>query len=499
MDYLIGIDLGTTATKAVLYDQSGIQIATSSQAYQLYRDAQGMAEEDLDEIFAAMITVVEKITRTIKKEDSILACAFSTQMHSLIAFDQDWQPLTRVLTWADTRAEKYSDILKSQDVSNEIYHKTGTPLHPMSPLAKLLWLKNERKEIFKHAAHFMDLKGAIFQRIFQSNTMDLSVATGTGLFNNQEMTWDSDILSLLNISEVQLPKVVSPYTMEKDLSEEWIEKMGLSKDTIFVYGAGDGPMSNLGVGAIKKNEMAITVGTSGALRMVSDEPQLDQAARTFSYALDEKHWVNGGAVNSGGEVFRWLKDNLFESAHDFATITDLASNVSPGADGLLFHPYLGGERAPLWNAAARASFFGLSYRHTANHMARAVLEGISFNLRMLEETLTENSDFPSRIKVTGGFSQSELWLQILADILELPITVQKEHEAGCFAAQIMARKTLGLIDNIEDITSGMMEITYKPQPENFKYYRALYPLFKNLTQEFARSYAEIAKYQKEFS
>lgn len=499
MDYLIGIDLGTTATKAVLFDQSGIQIATSSQSYPLYRDAQGMAEEDLEEIFTAMISVVEKITRQIKTGDSILACSFSTQMHALIAFDQEWQPLTRVLTWADTRAEKYSNDLKSEDTSNAIYHKTGTPLHPMSPLAKLLWLKNERKEIFKNAAHFMDLKGAIFQRIFQSNTMDLSIATGTGFFNNQKMTWDDDILDLLGISKTQLPKIVSPYAIEKGLPEKWIRKMGLSPDTVFVYGAGDGPMSNLGVGAIKKGELAITVGTSGALRMVSDVPQLDEAARTFSYALDEDHWVNGGAVNSGGDVFRWLKDNVLEKSYDFAAITDLARGVSPGSDGLIFHPYLGGERAPLWNAAARASFFGLSYRHTTSHMARAVLEGISFNLRMLEETLTENSACPTSIKVTGGFSQSELWLQILADIFELPITVQKDHEAGCFAAQIMAQKALGRIDSIEGVASGTIETVYKPQPENFKYYRALYPLFKNLTEEFAKSYAEIAKYQQEFS
>lgn len=499
MDYLVGIDLGTTATKAVLYNQSGIKIATSSQAYPLYRDAKGMAEEDLDEIFSAMVRVVKKVTGRLKEGESILACSFSTQMHALIAFNQEWQPLTRVLTWADTRAEKYSNSLKIRDSSNDLYQKTGTPLHPMSPLAKMLWLKNEREELFKNAAHFMDLKGAIFQRIFQSNTIDLSVATGTGLFNNQDMAWDRDILNLAGVSEAQLPKVVSPYTIEKNLPEKWIREMGLSPHTVFVYGAGDGPMSNLGLGAIKKGEIAITVGTSGALRIISDAPQPDRSARTFSYALDEDHWVNGGAVNSGGDVFRWLKDNLFETSHDFATITELARLVPPGSDGLIFHPYLGGERAPLWNAAARASFFGLNYSHTISHMSRAVLEGISFNLRMLEETLTENLDFITRIKVTGGFSQSELWLQILADIFELPITVQKDHEAGCFAACIMAQKALGIIDNIDTVTGEMSEITYKPNSENFKYYRALYPLFKNLTEQFTKGYSEISKYQQEFA
>lgn len=499
MQYLIGVDLGTTATKAVLFKKNGEIVASSAQSYPLYRDASGMAEEALEDIFEAVLITIREVSINLEETDELLAVSFSTQMHSLIAFDKSWEPLTRVITWADTRAVEHTEKIKSSGKGLEIYRRTGTPLHPMAPLSKLLWLKEKQPDIYSKAAHYLELKGYIFHRIFGSNKIDLSTASGTGIFNIFDLTWDAEALELTGLSLNQLPEVVDPYEIEQTIPHEYAKKMGISEETKFVWGAADGPLSNLGVNAIKPGVAAITIGTSGAIRVVTDRPRTDEKARTFTYALDREHWVVGGPVNSGGDVFRWVKDQVFDGKLTFDEITNLASKVSPGADGLLFHPYLGGERAPLWDANARGSFFGLNYGHNRSHMARSVLEGVMLNLYMVALSLIEVVGELNMIQATGGFTSSRLWTQILADVFEQPINVPESREAGCLAAVVMAEKALGLIDELEMIEDmvGSSE-TYQPNPESFDIYREITPIFIRLSRLFSTEYENISSFQRQF-
>jgi gluconokinase len=321
MQYLIGVDLGTTATKAVLFKKDGTIVASSSLGYTLHRDSSGMAEEKQEEIFEAVLHTIREVSINLDDDDELLAVSFSTQMHSLIAMTEDWCDLTQVITWADTRAVKFTEQLKASEQGFEIYRRTGTPLHPMAPLSKLLWLKAEKTEIFNQTAHYLDLKGYIFGRLFDVNKIDLSTATGTGLFNIFDLKWDKEALELTGITESQLPEVVEPYEIEQGMHAEFAKKMGIPADTKFVWGAADGPLSNLGVNAIKPGVAAITIGTSGAIRVVTDQPKTDSKGRTFTYALDKDHWVVGGPVNSGGDVFRWVRDSIFEGHLSFDEIT----------------------------------------------------------------------------------------------------------------------------------------------------------------------------------
>ena len=451
MEYLIGVDLGTTATKAVLFQPDGTICASSHQNYILERDTTGKAEEDFEAIFSAVLSTIHELSSHLTVQDQLLAVSFSTQMHALMAFDAHWQPLTKLITWADTRSSHYSEKLKQSTVGQEIYQKTGTPIHPMAPLSKLLWLKAEKPAIYQAAAHYLELKGAIFHRLFAVNGIDLSTATGTGLFNIFDLAWEQQALELTGITPEQLPQVLEPYTIEQGMKAEFAQQMGIPADTKFVWGAADGPLANLGANAIQSGVAALTIGTSGAIRVGAHEPKVDSQGRTFTYALDKTHWVIGGPVNSGGDVFRWLRDSIFEGRLSFDEISQLAEKISAGADGLLFHPYLGGERAPLWQADARGSFFGLNYSHTPAHMARSVLEGIIFNLQMVAQSVTEVTGPIRQIQATGGFTSSNLWLQILADIFEQDIFVPEIHEAGCLAAVVMAKKALGLIDQLEEV------------------------------------------------
>lgn len=505
MDYLIGVDLGTTSTKVVLFDTKGHVIASANKGYKLYRDAPDMAEEDLDEIWEAFTDAMAQVTRAAK-DGKILGVSFSSAMHSLIAFDADWQPLTRVITWADARAVKYTEELKSNGIGQEIYSKTGTPIHPMAPLSKLIWLKNEHTDIYNNAVHYLGIKEFLFNRLFGANKMDYSIASGTGLFNIFNLDWDEQALSVTGITKEQLPEPVDPYTIETGMDPQYAAEMGLDVDTPFIYGAGDGPLSNLGVNAIQPGVAAVTIGTSGAIRVVTDAPKIDPKGRTFTYALDKDHWVVGGPVNNGGDVFRWARDNMFDSEKSTAELlgidsydllTEIASKIPAGADGLLFHPYLGGERAPIWDANARGSFFGLTHNHTRAHMVRAVLEGIIFNIYMVSLALEEVVGDLSAIQATGGFARSPLWRQMAADIFEQPVTVPTAFESGALAATVMAQKALGLIDNLEVIGDMIGEAnTYQPNPENYDAYRELTPIFIRLSRQLQTEYKAIADYQR---
>ncbi|MDN6900747.1 gluconokinase [Oenococcus sicerae] len=509
MDYMIGVDLGTTSTKSVLFDLEGHVLASSSKGYPLYRDEPDMAEEDPNEIFEALIDSLTDVVRAgkLKAGDQIRGVSFSSAMHSLIAFDKNWKALTRVITWADGRAFKYSEELKANGVGQEIYSKTGTPIHPMAPLSKLLWLKNERPDIYGQAAHYLGIKEYIFHRLFGANKVDISIASGTGLFNIFQLKWDKQALELTGLSLDQLPTPVDPYEIERGMVQEYAKVIGLPADTPFIYGAGDGPLSNLGVNAIQPGVAAVTIGTSGAIRVVTDKPKIDPKGRTFTYALDRDHWVVGGPVNNGGDVFRWARDNLFDAEKSTAALlgiesydllTEIASKVPAGADGLLFHPYLSGERAPIWDANARGSFFGLTHYHTRAHMVRAVLEGIIFNIYMVALALEEVVGELKSVQATGGFAHSPLWRQMLADIFEQSVTVPQSIESGALAATVVGQKALGLTDKIENIADMVGDAkTYEPNPENYDVYRELTPIFIRLSRQLETEYANIANFQRE--
>ncbi|MDR3191179.1 MAG: gluconokinase [Lactobacillaceae bacterium] len=508
MDYLIGVDLGTTSTKAVLFDTKGQVIASANQGYKLYRDEPDMAEQDLTEIWDAFLAAVKEVALAAV-DGKILAVSFSSAMHSLIAFDEAWQPLTRIITWADTRSVKYTEALKANDLGAQLYSKTGTPIHPMAPLSKLLWLQNEHAEIFNQAKHYLGIKEYLFHRLFGANKMDYSIASGTGLFNIFELAWDEQALKTTNITAAQLPTPVEPYEIERGMVSEYAEAMGLPVDTPFVYGAADGPLSNLGVNAIKPGVAAVTIGTSGAIRVVTDAPRVDPKGRTFTYALDRDHWVIGGPVNNGGDVFRWARDNMFDDEKataelmgidSYDLLTEIAGKIPAGANGLLFHPYLGGERAPIWDANARGSFFGITHQHTRAHMIRAVLEGIIFNIYMVSLALEEVVGDLTSIQATGGFARSPLWRQMMADIFEQGVTVPKAFESGALAATVMAQKALGLVDSLDVIADMVGEAqTYEPNPANYATYRDLAPIFIRLSRQLQTEYKSIADFQRKYN
>ena len=509
-NYMIGIDIGTTSTKSVLFTEQGEVVTTSTQEYPLYTPAPDAAEQDPDEIVQAAISSVRGVmTQSGISANHVLFVSCSSAMHSVIAMDQNDHPLTRCITWADNRSAAWSTKLQENGVGHQIYLRTGTPIHPMSPLTKLMWLRHDEPELFERTAKFISIKEYLFFRLFGQYIVDHSIASCTGLLNLEQLDWDQEALDIAGITPNHLSKLVpTTYTIE-GMHPEWAEKMVLSPSTPFVIGASDGVLSNLGVNAIKPGIVAATIGTSGAIRTVVDRPVTDPKGRTFCYALTEKLWVVGGPVNNGGMLFRWVRDEFAASEvetakrlgiNSYDVLTKIAERVPPGSEGLLFHPYLSGERAPLWNPDARGSFFGLTLHHKKEHMIRAVLEGVIFNLYTVLLAMEEQIGQPTSIQATGGFARSPLWRQMMSDIFNQEVVVPESFESSCLGAVVLGLYATGRIKSLEDVSS-MIGTTHRHTPvkENASLYQELLPIYIRISRKLEEEYADIAAFQRKMS
>jgi gluconokinase len=503
---MLGVDIGTTSTKAVLYTKNGDVIHTENIGYPLYTPDISTAEQNPEEIFQAVLKAISTITK--KYSDKKLSfISFSSAMHSVIAMDENDQPLTPCITWADNRSEAWVRKIKDELNGHEVYKRTGTPIHPMSPLSKITWIVNERPEIAVNAKKYIGIKEYIFKKFFDQYVVDHSIASCMGMMNLKTLDWDEEALKISGITREQLSELVPTTKIFTNLNPDVAKQIGIDPQTPFVIGASDGVLSNLGVNAIRKGEIAVTIGTSGAIRTIIDEPKTDEKGRIFCYALTEKHWVIGGPVNNGGMVLRWIRDEFASSEVETAkrlgidpyeVMTKIAERVRPGADGLLFHPYLAGERAPLWNPDVRGSFFGLTLSHKKEHMIRAALEGVIFNLYTVFLALIECMDSPViRIQATGGFARSDVWRQMMSDIFESEVVVPESYESSCLGACILGLYAIGEIDSFE-VVSEMIGSTHKhtPKEEAVKEYRELLPIFINLSRVLKNEYSQIANYQR---
>ncbi|MDQ0198029.1 gluconokinase [Neobacillus ginsengisoli] len=508
-NYVIGVDIGTTSTKSVLFSTDGSVIASHGIEYPLFSPTPATAEQDPEEIFLAVINTIKAVVQKSNvKPSKILCVSFSSAMHSVIAVDESGKPLTRCITWADNRSSKWAEKILNELNGHEIYLRTGTPIHPMSPLSKLLWLKEEQPDIFNRTFKFISIKEYVFYKLFEKYVIDYSVASATGMFNLTSLQWDEEALQVAGVTIDKLSEPVATTFSLNGMGESYAADMMLPKSIPFVVGASDGVLSNLGVNAIEPGVVAVTIGTSGAIRTVTDRPVTDPKGRIFCYCLTENHWVIGGPVNNGGMIFRWVRDQLgsaeVETAKrlgkdSYEVLTEIAGLVKPGSDGLLFHPYLAGERAPIWDANARGSFFGLGLHHKKEHLIRAVLEGVILNLYTVLLALEELIGEPKSIQATGGFARSELWRQMMADIFNQEVNIPESFESSCLGAAILGLYSLGEISSL-NVVSEMVGATnhHEPNPENVQIYQELIPIYIRLTRLLKEEYESISAFQKKW-
>lgn len=493
MNYIIGIDVGTTASKGVLYDLNGNKVASSSQGYPLLQDKPGQAEEDPEVIFTAVQTVIFALVKQVSGK--ILALSWSCQMHSLLGLDTRHQLLTKSITWADNRASRIVQAAKQSGLAQKIYQETGMPAHPMAPVYKLLWLKKDEPALFSKVKYWLGIKEYLIWRLTGQIIEDIPMAAGTGMLQLKSQTWDQAILAAADIKEEQLPHLAPPTTVIEPIKSEYVRKLNLAADTKIILGASDGYLSTIGVGVTGQESFALNVGTSGAVRTISKCPVLDPQGRFFCYPASKDQFLLGSPVNNGGIVFDWARKVLFNNQESAAAFLALAQSVPAGSSGLIFHPYLGGERAPIWQPNARGSFVGLTRQHTKPQMARAVLEGIIFNLREAFQELTLKTAQPAVIRATGGFLRTDFIRQLFADIFALPVVTMKDQQSGTLAAMFLARIALGLNQHLSGIQSFAQKgRIYRPQPRQVQVYQELFPLYQETGQALAPLYDQLASF-----
>lgn len=506
---VMGVDIGTTGCRAVIYRQDGSMLAGQSTEYPLYTPQAAWAEQNPHEIYDAFVHVVRgSMERSGLKPDELAGICFSSVMHSIIPVNKEGVPVHNMLIWADSRSQAYAEEVKSHYDFQSIYQRTGCPNHPMYLLYKIMWFKRERPELFSQIAKFIGIKEYICYRLLGKYVIDKSVATTTGLYNIHAGAWDREVLDIAGISGDMLSEVAPTTHAERGVIPETAAALGISTDTAIILGAADGIMSNIGSGAVDPGQVTAMIGTSGAVRGITDTPKVDSKMRTWCYHVTENHWVVGGSINNGGIALRWIRDKFAGVEQQVAEkagldIYDLLSKYAEekhlGADGLVMLPLFSGERAPYYNANARGVLFGLNMNHGKRHLIRATMEGVLFSLANVFQALEEGVGKSHEIRASGSFTRSPFWVQMMADVFGRDITVPGEPEGAAFGAAFLGMAALGMVDDISRVHDLItVRNIVVPNQNNHERYRRLLEIYQRIYSNLQHEFEEIAQIQREW-
>jgi gluconokinase len=472
MTYYLGVDIGTTATKAVAFSERGEVVAMHAEFYAMHHPREGWSEQDPDELFAAVTNTIHSVVAQLHPSLPLFV-SFSAAMHSLVAVDAKGQPLTPCIIWADNRAAEIAARLRSTDKGEAFYKATGVPIHPMSLLCKLLWLKELEPSLFQKAARFISIKEYVWWRLFGEYVVDTSIASTTGLLDIDTLNWHPGILEFAGITPDRLSRLVPPTYILK--AKEPLSACNLPPGIPFVVGASDGALANLGAGAMEPHTLAISIGTSSAIRTVVHQPLIDKAMRTFCYHLEGSNYIVGGASNNGAVVLQWLKEKVLQTDETYDELLAQAETVAPGSEGLVFAPYLLGERAPLWDPQARGVFIGFGMQHTRAHLIRATIEGIVYCLYSMGQPLLKGGGITG-LRVSGGFARSALPLQVLADVFNTPVTVSASVESSARGAVLLGAQAMGITIDWEEEAAAV----YTPRTDAYEVYQQRIRVFEQV-------------------
>jgi gluconokinase len=503
VNYFLGIDIGTTHTKAVIITGEGKLFFEAKRGYELLRPKPGYEEQDPVLIMEAVADVMAQAFGAVPGKNKIIAVSFSAAMHSILPVDKEGKPLHNVIIWADTRSKHEAEEISKRPGATEVYANTGIPAHPMSPLCKIVWFKNQLPEIFAKAARFISIKEYVFSCLFGKYIVDFSIASASGLFNNRDNKWDPQALAIAGIDESRLSQPVSTLHAEYELTPFYAELLKIKEQIPFVTGSSDGCLANLGSGVVNHGEMALTIGTSGAVRMTvkfqGNRPESGaDPEKLFTYPLAGDLFVRGGAINNGGIVLKWLAELFSEQGiENYEEMLSDAIPVPPGANGLLFLPYLLGERAPVWDADAKGVLFGLTMKHKREQVIRASVEGVCFTLYQIIRKLEAVYGNTGAICVSGGFVRSSFWVQLMADITGKKINVTELADASAIGAAYIGMYMKGHISDLSEVKKfTRISQVYEPDPQVHALYKKIFQIFDSLYPKLKDDFAALSRLQE---
>lgn len=495
MNYLLGIDAGTTSFKGVLFDENGRQIASAKQDYGLLMPGPDLVEFDAEEYWNICCSVVKSIlSKTDTDLKNIKALSISSQGETLICVDKTGKPLRNAIVWLDNRSGREADIIRDSFGIEKVYNTTGQPeIVATWPATKILWLKRNEPELAGKTHKFLLLEDYLLYRLTGRYVSEKSLLCSSLLLDIHKGRWWKEMLDFIGISTDCLPEIKDSGEVAGVLTKQACSDTGLSGGTIAVMGALDQTAGMIGAGNIKPGMVSETTGTCLAICANIDEPLLfdPKVKVTCQYhAIPNKYYLLFWC-QTAGVVLRWFKDNFYRLEEQacsqsgesiFQLIDEEASKVSPGSEGLILLPHLSGAASPEYNPCAKGVFFGFTLMHTRPHFARSILEAIGYmlekNIRILESLEVDIKAIHS----LGGGAQSRLWNSIKADVTGKTVFTLKNDETACLGAAILAGVGAGVYDSIEAACMNAVEINGKavPDPVNREIYKKAYIKYEQL-------------------
>jgi len=511
MRYLIGIDVGTTGTKTILIDEQGNLVASSLEEYPLHTPHPKWAEQDPADWWRATVNSIKAVMAESKvKPDHVSGVGLSGQMHGLVLIDKNYDVLRPAILWCDVRTTEQCNYITEKVGKELLVQSTCNPALEGFTAPKVIWVRDNEPEIYDKAFKMMLPKDYVRFRLTGELACEVSDAAGTILFDVRKREWSQEVLDRLDISSDLMPECYESIDVCGTITPEVAKLTGLNPGTPVVGGGADNACTAVGNGIVVTGKTSASIGTSGTMLTPTDTPEVDPdlRAHTFCHCVPNKWYVMGVMLSAGG-AFRWLRDTLGgkevwqaknKGVDPYEILTEEAAQVAPGCEGLIFLPYLIGERTPHGDANAKGAFFGLTLRHEKNHMVRSVMEGVTYGMRDSLEIISGLGLDVGQITATGGGARSALWRQMQADIYGAEVVTINIAEGPAFGAAILAGVGAGVYSSIEEATSEMVKVTSTTQPiednrkvyeEYYQIYRALYPALK---PEFDRVSETVAKF-----
>jgi xylulokinase len=503
---ILAHDIGTTGDKATLFRDDGTLVASSFSPYPTYYPKAGWAEQSPMDYWEAFCSSTRTLLdQSRSRASDIAVISFSGQMMAALPVDAEGNPVRNSIIWADQRSTAEAAEIARRVSPERVYAVTGHRLSPSYSATKIMWIRKNEPEVYGKTAKFIHAKDFLVLRLTGRVCSDYSDASSMNLLDITAMQWSEDILEAAGISRSLLPELFESPTVVGKVTAGAAASSGLVAGTPVVIGGGDGACATCGAGVVKEGDAYICLGTSTWMATASNKPLIDPKKRTFTFC----HFYKGlyfpcGTMQTGGGSLKWFKDTLADcesaAVKGAGDVYDLlnakAAAVPAGSEGLLFLPYLIGERSPWWNSNARGAFVGLSMLHTKGHMIRAVMEGVAYNMRIIGEVFGELGMRFDMFRMIGGGSKSPVWRQIFADVLGRPVTTLNFiDEATSIGAAIAGGVGVGIFPNIEQAARIVRQVERtEPNPERFavygkghraftKAYEALVPVFDLLAEE----------------
>ena len=489
--YLIGIDIGTSACKVAIFEKSGSVVAAASGDYPVYYPEEGWAEQNPEEWWDAVCRAVRKaIVNSGVQAEQIAGIGIDGQSWSAIAVDKAGNVLTNTPIWMDTRAQSICDRLNREIGADNIFQVAGNSLQPSYTTAKILWYKENLPEIYGKIYKILQSNSYIAYKLTGAMTQDISQGYGLHCFDMRTGQWDDRMCERLGIPREFLPEICASDQVVGTVTGKAAEESGLAEGTPVVAGGLDAACGTLGAGVIHPGETQEQGGQAGGMSICIDEYKADPRL-ILGYHVVPGQWLLQGGTTGGGGVMRWFEHEFADYERVMAKdkgessldqLNEIAEKIAPGSDGVVFLPYMSGERSPIWNPHAKGVFYGLDFAKTKGHMVRACMEGVALSLKHNLDVAKEAGAEVEVLRAMGGSANSILWTQIKSDITGKEVVVPSSDTATTLGAAILAGIGVGMYRDYDEAISLTVKETRRHEPDlsNREVYDKTYETYLNL-------------------